>query len=251
MRALGDGGSATTACLGDLPDTVAVVWRCRLSGQREALPEPPAGHRRGRPPRQGKLGGAPTTLARQCRGGQPHPTDANAAIPSWVGLWHTVLPGRRVPGVVGRRLAAARPHQPGQHPPRPAGEAVCTTALSRSGADRLRHDRDRWAVALTMRDRQPCDGLGQDQCRTIHRMVGAHTVRRVLAAARTLWVLDHATQPHALDLRRDRPWYRQTSAPTHLDIACAGRDTWQEAGVCPIPRFVVDRPDNHQEPESA
>jgi DDE superfamily endonuclease len=251
IRALGDGGSATKACLGDLPDTVAVVSRFLLSGKLYALPEPPAGKRRGRPPRKGKLLGSPKTLARQCRGWQPHPTEANAEIQSWVGLWHTVLPGRLVHVVVVRRPSAARPHQPAQHKPRPSVEAFFTTDLSLSGEDILRQYRDRWAVEITIRDSNTFDGLGQDQCRKIQRIVGANTFRLVMAAARTLWFLDHANQPNALDLRRYRPWYRQKNAPTQLDIAWACREALHEAGVFPIPRFVVDLTENHEEPESA
>jgi hypothetical protein len=228
-----------------------VVARFLLSGKLYALPEPPAGKRRGRPPRQGKLLGSPKPLARQRRGWQPHPTEAQAEVQPWVGLWHTVLPGRLVRVVVVRRPPAARPQQPGQRKPRPPVEAFFTTDLSLSREDILRQDRDRWAVEITIRDSHTFDGLGQDQCRKIQRIVGANTFRLVMAAARTLWCLEHANQPNAMDLRRYRPWYRQKSAPTQLDIAWACRDALHEAGVFPIPRFVVDLTENHEEPEDA
>jgi DDE superfamily endonuclease len=106
IRVLGDGGYATKEFLRDLPGTVEVVSRFLLSGKLYALPEPPAGKRRGRPPRKGELLGSPKTLARRCRGWQPHPTEAKAEVQAWVGLWHTVLPGRLVRVVVIRRPAA-------------------------------------------------------------------------------------------------------------------------------------------------
>ncbi len=239
-RARADGGSATTACRRDLPDTVHVVSRCLLSGQRSALSAPPAGTRRGRPPRQGQRRGSPQPWARRRRGWQPQPTAAKAAVHAWIGLWPTVLPGRLVRVVVGRR-PAARSKPPGQRQPPPPVDAVCTTALALRLEDSLRPDRDRHA----------CNGLGQDQCRTIQRLVGATTCRLVMAAARPRWWLDQATQRHGMDLRRSRPWYRQHCAPSPLDMAWACRDALHEAGVFPRPRFPPDLADHHEEQDQA
>jgi hypothetical protein len=201
IRALADGGYATTACLRHLPDTVHVVSRFLLSGTLDALPEPPAGTRGGRPPRKGKRLGSPNTLARRRHGWPPPPTEAQAAVQAWIGLWPTVLPGRLVRVVVGRR-PAARSKPPGQRQPPPPVEAFFTTALALSLEDILRPYRDRGAVAIALRDSHACNGLGQDQGRQIQRMVGANTVRLVMAAARTLWLLEPANPRHGMDLRR-------------------------------------------------
>jgi DDE superfamily endonuclease len=251
IRALADGGYATKEFLRDLPDTVKVVSRFLLSGKLYALPEPPAGKRRGRPPRKGKLLGSPKTWARRRQGWQPHPTEAQAEVQAWLGLWHTVLPGQLVRVVVVRRLAAAQPQQPGQHKLRPSVEAFFTTDLALSVEDILREYRDRWAVEITIRDSNAFDGLGQDQCRKMPHIVGANTFRLVMAAARTLWFLEHVEQTQALDLRRYRPWYRQKCAPTQLDIVWACREALHEAGVFPTPRFIPDMAENHQELEHA
>jgi Transposase DDE domain len=251
IRVLGDGGYATKECLRNLPDRVEVVSRLLLSGKLYALPEPPAFVRRGRPPRKGPLLGAPKTLARTRQGWQPHPTEAMAEVQSWVGLWHAVLPGRLVRVVVVRRPATSCPQQPGQRKPRPPVEAFFTTDLGLSVEDLLQQYRDRWAVEITIRDSNTFDGLGQDQCRKIQRIVGANTFRLAMAAARTLWFLAHVHQTNAPDLRRHRPWYRQKCAPSQLDIAWACREALQEAGVFPIPRFVADLPKNHEEPDNA
>jgi hypothetical protein len=208
------------------------------------------GKRRGRPPRQGERLGSPPTLARKRRGWQPHPTEAQAEVQAWVGLWHTVLPGRLVRVVVVRR-PAARPQQPGQRKPPPPVEAFFTTALALSVADSLPQYRDRWAVALTRRDSTTVDGLGQDQCRKLQRIVGAHTFRLVMAAARTLWLLAHAHQRPAMDLRRYRPWYRQKCAPSQLDSAWACREALLEAGVFPLPRLTPGLAENHEEQHHA
>jgi hypothetical protein len=186
IRALGDGGYATKEFLRNLPETVEVVSRFLLSGKLYALPAPSAGKRCGRPPRKGQLLGSPNTLARQRQGWPPHPTEAQAEVQTWVGLWHTVLPGRLVRVVVVRRPPASRPQQPGQCKPRPSIEAFFTTDLSLNGEDILRQYRDRWAVEITIRDSHTFDGLGQDQCRKLQRIVGANTFRLVMAAARTL-----------------------------------------------------------------
>lgn len=251
IRALADGGYATKEFLRNLPDTVDVVARFLLSGKLYTLPEPPAGKHRGRPPRKGKLLGSPKTLARQRRGWQPHPTEAKAEVQAWVGLWHTVLPGRLVRVVVVRRPPAPRPKQPGTRKPRPPVEAFFTTDLSLSVEDILQQYRDRWAVEITIRDSNTFDGLGQDQCRKVHRIVGANTFRLVMAAARTLWFLDQANRTHAMELRRYRPWYRQKCAPSQLDIAWACREALSDAGVFPIPRFIPDLAENHEGPENA
>jgi hypothetical protein len=251
MRALGDGGYATKEFLRDLPDTVEVVSRFLLSGKLYALPAPPVGKRRGRRPRKGQLLGSPKSWARTSDGWQPHPTEANAEVQSWVGLWHTVLPGRLVHVVVVRRPPASRPQQPGQCKPRPPVEAFFTTDLGLSVEDLLRQYRDRWAVEITMRDSHTFDGLGQDQCRKLSHSVGAHTFRRVMAAARTLWFLEHTYQSNTPERRRHRPWYRQKCVPSQLDMAWACREALHEAGVFPIPRFVPDLPANREDPENA
>jgi hypothetical protein len=115
----------------------------------------------------------------------------------------------------------------------------------------LTHSRDRWAVEITIRDSYAFAGLGQDQCRKAERIVGANTLRLVLAAARTLWFVEYADQAEAIDLGRYRPWYRQKCAPSQCDIVWACRDTLHEAGVFPIPRFTPDLAKNHKEPENA
>jgi hypothetical protein len=249
-RALADGGYATKEGRRHLPDTVHVVSRFLLSGTRYALPEPPAGTRCGRPPRKGKRLGSPKPLARRRHGWQPHPTAAKAEVHAWIGLWHTVLPGRLVRVVVVRR-PAARSKPPGQRQPPPPVEAVFTTALARSLEDILRPDRDRWAVDIALRDSHAFNGLGQDQGRQLPRRGGANTCRLGMAAARTRWWLEQAHQRHGRDLRRDRPWYRQTGAPSQLDMAWACREALPEAGVFPRPRVTPDLTEHHEEQDPA
>ena len=136
------------------------------------------------------------------------------------------------------RYGATPAKPPGQRQPLPSIEAFFTTDLSLSGQDLLEQYRDRWAIEITIRDSNTFDGLGQDQCRQLRRMVGANTFRLVLAAARTLWCIEHTSRTTTVDLRRSRPWYRQTCAPSQLDIVWACREALYEAGVFPIPRFV-------------
>jgi hypothetical protein len=104
---------------------------------------------------------------------------------------------------------------------------------------------------ITIRDSNACAGFGQDQCRKVERVVGANTLRLVLAAARTLWFMEHPCRAGASDLGRYRPWYRQKCAPSQLDIVWACREALHVAGVFPIPRFAPDLAANHEEPEIA
>ncbi len=250
IRVLGDGGYATKEYLRDLPAPVHVVSRMLITGKLYELPPKPVGPGRGRPPKKGPLIGSPKTLARKRQGWQPHPTEAGATVQAWDGLWHEVLPGRLIRVVVVRRPATKRARKPGQRKPPPPVEAFFTTDLSLSLETILEQYRDRWAVEITIRDSYAFDGLGQDQCRKVERIVGANTLRLCLAAARTLWFLERADRTGGLDLGRYRPWYRQKCAPSQLDIVWTCREALHDDGVFPIPRFDPGPAENREEPEN-
>jgi hypothetical protein len=251
IRVVGDGGYATKDMLRELPATVAVVGRMLLTGKLYAPPPLRTASRRGCPPKKGVLLGSPKTLARTRSGWQPHPTEAGALVQAWTGLWHSVLPGRLIQVVVVRRPARPRGRKPGQRKPLPPVEAFFTTNLTLSLAAILAQYRDRWAVEITIRDSNAYAGFGQDQCRKRKHVVGANTLRLVLAAARTLWFVARTARPLALDLQRYRPWYRQKVAPSQLDIVWTWREALHAAGVFPIPRFTPDVAEIQQEPEPA
>jgi hypothetical protein len=238
IRVLGDGGYATKEYLHQLPATVDVVSRMLLTGKLYALPPLRSAPRRGCPPKKGSLVGSPKILARKRSGWQPHPTEAGALVQAWDGLWYTVLPGRLIRVVVVRRPTRSRVRTPGQRKPLPPVEAFFTTDLTLSLDALLAQYRERWAVEITIRDSNAFAGLGQDQCRKRERVVGANTLRLLLAAARTLWFMEQTARTPARELRRYRPWYRQKVAPSQLDIVWTWREALQAAGVFPIPRFT-------------
>jgi hypothetical protein len=250
VRVLGDGGSATKEYLHQLPATVHVVGRLLITGKLYALP-PPRGPRRGCPPKKGPVLGSPKTLARKRRGWQPHPTEAGALVQAWAGLWHTVVPGRVLRVVVVRRPTPLRPRSCKRRKPRPPLEAFFTTDLTLSVAAILAQYRDRWAVEITIRDSNAFAGFGQDQCRKHARVVGANTLRLLLAAARTLWFVEQTSRTGSFALQHSRPWYRQKCAPSQLDIVWACREALQDAGVFPIPRFTPAPALNQEMPEIA
>jgi hypothetical protein len=251
LRVLGDGGYATKATLHQLPATVEVVSRMLITGKLYAPPPLRTPPRRGCPPKKGALLGSPKTLARKRSGWQPHPTEAGALVQAWTGLWQSVLPGRLIQVVVVRRPARPRGRKPGQRKPVPPIEAFFTTDLTLSLAAILAQYRERWAVEITIRDGNAYAGFGHDQCRKRARVVGANTLRLVLAAARTLWFVAHAARTPAIDLWRYRPWYRQKVAPSQLDIVWTWREALLAAGVVPIPRFTHDLAKIQQESENA
>jgi hypothetical protein len=193
--------------------------------------------------------GSPKTLARKRRGWQPHPTAAGALVQAWTGLWPTVLPGRGIRVVVLRRPTPLRPRQPRRRKPRPPLEAFFTTALPLNPEMILAQYRDRGAVEITMRDSHACAGVGQDQCRKRERVLGANTLRLVLAAARTLGFVEQTRRAVPLDLQRSRPWSRHKCAPSQLDLVWACREMLHEAGVFPTPRFTLALAINREEPE--
>ena len=78
-------------------------------------------------------------------------------------------------------------------------------------------------------------------------MVGAHTFRLLMAAARTLWCIV-SSEPHAdVALQRFRPWDRHKVAPSQFDVAWACQEGLQEAGIFPIPRFFTAVAENQPE----
>jgi hypothetical protein len=102
-----------------------------------------------------------------------------------------------------------------------------------------------------MRDANAFEGLGQEQCRTRQRLIGANPCRFVMAAARTRWLLDQVERGTGVHRRRYRPWYRQKMAPSHLDVVWACREVLHEAGIFPRPRFAPDLAENHEKPDHA
>jgi DDE superfamily endonuclease len=251
IRSLADGGYATKDYVRQLPKATHVVGRFPISAKLYELPPPPTPKRRGAPRKKGDLIGSPKTLAQTTTGWVPHPSEAGAEIQAWEGLWHAVLPGRLVRVVVLRRTGKPTLTQYGQRKPPPALEAFFTTDLSLSAQDIVREYSARWAVEIAIRDANAFAGLGQDQCRKHQRILGANTLRLVMAAARTLWFIEQVEHGTAVPLCRYRPWYRQKVAPSQLDVVEACREALHEASIFPIPRFTPELAENDEEPEHA
>ena len=194
--------------------------------------------------------GSPKTLASSQTGWQPHPHAARAQVQSWCGIWHSVLRGRLIRVVVVRRLhleqsIAGKGKKPlGRHKPL---EAFFSTAASLSAHTMLETDADRWAMEIDIRDGHVYYGVAQDQCRKFERMVGANTLRLLMAAARTLWFIITSEQHADVSLQRFRPWYRHKMAPSQFDVAWACREALQKAGIFPIPRVFTAVAENQQE----
>ena len=106
---------------------------------------------------------------------------------------------------------------------------------------------DRWAMAIAIRDGHAYYGIAQDQCRKFERLIGANTLRLLLAAARTLWFLVTSEQPADVALQRFRPWYRHKVTPSQFDVAWACREVLYEEGIFPIPRFFTAVAENQQD----
>jgi hypothetical protein len=251
IQSLADGGYATKDYVRQLPKAAHIVGRFPISAKLYELPPPPMPKRRGAPRQKGDLIGLPKTLAQTATGWGPHPSEAGAEIQAWCGLWHPVLPERLLRVVVVRRDATRATPRRGQRKPPPAVEAFFTTDLSLSAQEILSKYGARWAVEIAIRDSNAFDGLGQDQCRKWQRIIGANTLRLVLAAARTLWFMAHVDRGTGMPLCRYRPWYRQKVAPSQLDVAEACREALHEAGIFPIPRFTPELAENDEESEHA
>ena len=256
IRVATDGGYATQAFLRDLPPNVEVVGRFLLTGKLSQPPPPRVKGQRGAPRKKGDVIGSPKTLATPSPAWHPHPQEAGVVIQSWVGIWHSVLPGRLL-----RVVVVWRPHLDGPAQPKSRKafghlkplEAFFSTDVSLSAHTILETYADRWAMEIAIRDGHAYYGIAQDQCRKFEHIVGANTLRLLLAAARTLWFIGSSEQHADIALQRFRPWYRHKVAPSQFDVAWACREVLQEAGIFPIPRFFTAVAENQQEvdkPES-
>jgi hypothetical protein len=245
-----DGGDATQAFLRALPPHVTVIGRFLLTATLSQLPPTRVKGQRGAPRKKGPLLGSPQTLATPSAAWQPHPQEAGAFIQSWVGLWHSVCPGRPM-----RVVVVWRPHLQGTKAPHGTKafgrlkplEAFFSTDVSLSARTLLETYADRWAMEIAIRDGHASYGVAQDQCRKFERMVGANTLRLLMAAARTLWFIVTSEQHADVPLQRFRPWYRHKVAPSQFDVAWACREDLQVAGIFPIPRVFTAMPKNQQE----
>ena len=250
IRVATDGGYATQAFLRALPTNVDVVGRFLLTAKLYQPPPPRKKGQRGAPRKKGAVIGSPTTLATPASAWSPHPQEAGTFIQSWVGIWHSVLPGRCI-----RVVVVWRPHRADSTKPKGKKafgrlkpiEAFCSTDVSLSAHTILETYEDRWAIEIAIRDGHAYYGVAQDQCRKFERMVGANTLRLLLAAARTLWCISTSEQHADVALQRFRPWYRHKVAPSQFDVAWACREVLQEAGIFPIPRFFTAVAENQQE----
>jgi hypothetical protein len=250
IRVATDGGDAPQACLRDLPTNVEVVGRCLLTAKLSQLPPPRVTGQRGAPRKKGPLMGSPTTVAMAAAGWQSHPQEAGAFVQSWVGVWPRVFPGRPI-----RVVVVWRPQRADSQ------AALGTTALGRlkpleaflspdvrlAGPALLETYDERWAIESAIRDGHASDGRAQDHCRKYTHMVGANTLRWLLAAARTLWCIGPSEPQADVSLQRLRPWYRQKSAPSQFDVLWACRAVLHEAGIFPIPRFFLGVAENQPE----
>ncbi len=250
IRVATDGGYATQVFLRDLPANVEVVGRFLLTAKLYQLPPARVKGQRGAPRKKGALIGSPKTLARPGPAWHPHPQEAGAFIRSWVGLWHSVLPGRPIRIVVvwrphrTERLLASGPNAFGCLKPL---EAFFSTDVRRAVPVLLATYDDRWAIEIDIRDGHAYYGIAQDQCRKYAHIVGANTLRLLLAAARTLWFISTSERHANVAWQQGRPWYRHKVAPSQFDVVWACRASLQEAGILPIPRFFIGMAENQSE----
>ena len=114
--------------------------------------------------------------------------------------------------MVVRRAAKRAATRRGQRKPPPPVEDLFTTDLTLSPQDILAESSKRWAVGVGIRDANAFDGIGQDQCRKRQRVIGANTLRFVLASLRTLWFIAQVDRGTQIPLCRSRVWYRQKVA---------------------------------------
>jgi Transposase DDE domain len=250
IRVATDGGYATKVFLRELPNNVHVVGRLLLTAHLYQHPPEPVKGQRGAPRKKGLGLGSPKPLAPPAAAWPPHPQEAGAFRQAWGGIWHSVLPGRRLRVVVVWRPPLDGPATPNRRQAvgrlKPL-EACFSTAVSLSPHTMLATYEDRWAMESAIRDGHAYYGIAQDHCRKFEHIVGATTFRFLMAAARTLWCIAASAQQADVSPQRLRPWDRHQVAPSQFDVAWAWRDVLQEAGIFPIPRVFTAGAENQHE----
>jgi hypothetical protein len=71
-----------------------------------------------------------------------------------------------------------------------------------------------------------------------------------MAAARTLWFVEHTQRIGSIDLCLYCPWYCHKVAPSQLDIVWMCREALHAASVSLVVRFHHDVDENQDEPEN-
>ena len=197
IRVLGDGGYATKDTLHQLPATVDVVSRMLITGKLYAPPPPRSPRAEAVPRRKGYYLVAKNLGVQAVRLAAPSHRSGGARSSMDRAVAYRVA-GTTPSGGRGAPSAAVPSRKPGQRKPLPRVEAFFTTDLTLSLDAILAQYRERWAVEITIRDGNAFAGFGQDQCRKQERVVGVNTLRLLLAAARTLWFVEHTARTPAL-----------------------------------------------------
>jgi hypothetical protein len=232
-----DGGYATKAFLQNLPPNVEVLGRFPIDSRLYELPPRQKGKRSaGRPPKKGASLGNPKDWKENEAGWIAHPSDPQIKILSHVGIWHTVLPG-----ILLRVVAIAREIDPDRkkRTRKKPLEAFFSTIHGLSPNQILEKYPQRWEVEIDFRDANAYYGLGKDRCRKLNRILAINNFRILMAAGRTLWIC-LITQNHSFDLKRFRPWYRQKTNLSQLDIQQAFDEALAAQGIFPTSRFLQD-----------
>lgn len=240
FRVLIDGGYATKDFLRKLPPNVEVVGRFPINSTLYELPPKHNGKKKaGRPPQKGASLGNPKQWKEQAQRWKPHPLDPQLLIQTRTGIWHAVLPG-----ILIRVVAIARTGELKQNPhskQKPL-ETFFSTDLSLSSMQTLQYYHQRWDIEIDIRDANAYYGLGKDRCRNLDRITAVNTFRIIMAASRTLW-LCKITRNATCSLQRLRPWYRQKTKLSQLDISSAFNEALLAQGVFPTIRFLQDMPE--------
>lgn len=228
-----DGDYATKAFLRGLPPLVHIVGRFPIDSKLYLMPVPSQYKGSGRRPEKGKLIGSPITLSTKKSGWLPYPHEKDAQIQIFQGIWHSVLPKKKIKVVVVKRTNA-------QKTKRKELEAFFTTDLSLNPESILAEYRSRWDIEIDIRDANAYYALAKDQCRKYRRIVAINNFRMLLAATRTLFCIQMLQQSKQLNLIRFRPWYRQKKNISQLDIDFMIREILHCQGINPTPCFIQD-----------
>ena len=216
-----DSAYAARVTLEARPANVHVISRLRMDAALWTSPPPRRPGQKGRPRRRGRRLPTPQTTARQCRKwhsltvaiyGRTVTTQAF----SFTALWYTALPSQPVRIVVVRDPSGRR-----------TDEAFFCTDVTVMPTGILEAFARRWTIEVTFHDSKQFLGLANPQSQTEQAVRRTAPMAFVVYDLVLLWYADQVQRGTSLSWVV-RPWYRQKSTPSFLDMLTTLRQTsWQ------------------------
>jgi hypothetical protein len=224
-----DSAYAGRTLLEGRPATVQVISRLRLDAALWAPPAKPRPGRRGRPRRRGVRLPTPTALAAARQRWQRitvtlYGQTLTTQVFVLQALWYAACREQPLRIVLVRDPAARRQL-----------DAFFCTDLTVGAAGILEAYARRWTLEVTFHDTKQYLGISEPQCQSLQAVQRTAPFAFIVYDLVLLWAAQQAdtTKTSTWILR---PWYRQKTAPSFLDLLTALRQAGGQPGISAAPQ---------------